>query len=165
MGIRFLEMHKMQTFNENDSTVSETKSQKIKEILKEVILFSFEILMTILPFLIVMVITLLIKNNELSIDEVFEKDDLIWFSITTLVLLSLKTVFSNKKARFENKLIVSLTLVILIIFVGIFVFLKLHTLGIIVVELNNEVVEFCVLMCTIASSLINLASIVSNGGR
>ena len=153
----------MYTFsNEN---VYQSKKRAFWDAVKECVLFLCEVLMAFLPIALIALILTLTLNETFNIYDFILDGELIWFSVTSLILLNLKQLFFNNKPSRNIKLINFLTLILLLVYNGTYIFLKLNSLKVFTVALNKEAILFWVMACLITTTLINLATILVGGGN
>ena len=155
-------INKMYAFTHNKGIHKGKKSKS--DVGKDIGMFFVELGMSLLPIFIVWIITLLVVNAHFDLVSFFVDGEFLWFSITTLALLNVKTLLFPKKTE-KNKKMVSVAIVFsLLVFSGIYIFLQLVSLEIINVTLNIDAVFWFVLLFTITTVIINIASIISKGG-
>lgn len=104
-------------------------------------------------------------NEKFNIYDFVLDGELIWFSITSLTLLNLKQLFFNNKSSSNIKILSFSTIILLLLYTGTYIFLKLNSLEIFTIALNKEAVLSWVMACLIATALINLATILVGGGN
>lgn len=153
----------MRKFSNTDDS---KKRSEIKGKFYEILMFIIEILLSILPLLIVFLISLIVNSN-ITVHSLFLDGELIWFSITTLLLLNLKNLVNNKNRRNEifNLILNSTTLLCLLLYTGIYIFIKLNNIDIIQIEnINQNLMLTIIFVFTIITVIINITSIIINGG-
>lgn len=130
--------------------------------LTEIGIFFSEIAMAILPVLIVWVISKLIIDAKFPLLEHLVNSELLWFSITTMVLLNLKSVIYGDYRSPSRKITVLVALFATVVYTAFFVFLKLSEMNVIDVELNSSNVLVCIIACIIITIVINISATLTD---
>lgn len=156
------EINEMYAFTHSKATNQRKKSKSI--VWQDIGMFFVELGMSMLPIFIVWLITLLINNASFSLTSFFVDGEFLWFSITTLALLNVKTLLAPQKNEKGKKSISVAIVFSMLLFSGIYVFLQLVSLKIINVALNVCAVVAYVLLFTTVTIIINIISIVSKEG-
>lgn len=140
-----------------------SNKKTVEEALKEVGTFLLELLMTVFPMLLIALIFSFIDNHTFPWEDVVTDGELLWFSITSLTLVLIKALFSSKNKPVLVKRLYFTIVLFLLVFDGVFMFLKINDFGLLSVSIN----ALCVLKFTIAATtvtLISKASVVLAGG-
>lgn len=151
---------RMYTFENNENT---TNIIAPKNAIKDLIVLFLEVLMTLLPIFVVWTITKMINDVTFPYFDFIVDGELLWFSITLMMFLNFKDLPREGKS-FDKKLISFFVTTLLLVYSGIYVFLKLVALNIISISLNSDVTCKCVIICTVISIVISAAAIITKRG-
>ena len=104
-----------------------------------------------------------IDNLNFPWENVVKDGELLWFSITSLAFVLIKALFTPRDKSADVKRLYLMIFFFLLIFDGVFVFLKLSDFGLLSVSINAvSVLKFTITATTIA--LISKTAVVLSGG-
>lgn len=152
----------MYSFSKEVETDINNNLKSIKKTIIEILMFFIEMIMVVLPIIVVWIISTLIANSKFPLLEYFVNSELLWFSITTLVLLNFKSIIFKRHNALRKRIPVLFALFALLVYNAIFIFLQLSELNIIQVSLNTNNVIKCIVVCTIITIIINISAIITD---
>ena len=134
-------------------------------ITKSIIMYGCEILILLLPLILVFLASTLFDIQSITLKSIFINKDIIWFSISTLVLFNFRKILSNKSystlsAKILSKALDFLIIFFILVYSAVYIVIELYERGIINEAINDTKMLWLVLASFFISSIINIAYII-----
>lgn len=115
-----MQINKLQTFEKT------TTGKNLKSKIKGVVTYFLNIIITLLPVFFLLSLEGIFKKYNFRFIEFLSDGELLWVSITTLILLVFNFIVFEKPVKFIYKCIMAIALFVLISSIFLFVILKLY---------------------------------------
>ena len=147
----------------------ENEHEKKDEIFKSIILYGCEIIILMLPLMLVYLIFVLFNLEGITLKSMLMNKDIIWFSISTLVLFNFKKILSNKTYKQMSLIVISkaldfLILFFILVYTSVYIVVEVSERGLIPMPMNDDVMLLLVVISFVVSSIINISYIILSEG-
>ena len=147
----------------------ENEHEKKDEIFKSIILYGCEIIILMLPLMLVYLIFALFNLEGITLKSMLMNKDIIWFSISTLVLFNFKKILSNKTYKQMSSIVISkgldfLILFFILVYTSVYIVVEVSERGLITMPMNDDVMLLLVVISFVVSSIINISYIILSEG-
>lgn len=147
----------------------ENEHEKKDEIFKSIILYGCEIIILMLPLMLVYLIFVLFNLEGITLKSMLMNKDIIWFSISTLVLFNFKKILSNKTYKQMSSIVISkvldfLILFFILVYTSVYIVVEVSERRLIPMPMNDDVMLLLVVISFVVSSIINISYIILSEG-